>query len=386
MASMKDLIVLDLASVGPAARASRVLADFGMQVIKVAPVRAQGAKQVDPVFHAYGAGRGMRRMRVDLKAPKGRTLIRHLASCVDVVIESYRPGVAARLGIGHEDLRARNPRLVYCSTSGYGQNGPYSGWVGHDINYQALSGYLACSARDAEGIPALPGATLADGAGGGMHAALSILAALLERTHTGQGKYLDVSVTDGMLNLMSLYVDQFLATGEDTGPGSGVLTGKYAWYGIYATRDGGFVSVGAIENHFFRNLCTLLELGQFADHQYDAGMQAAMRDAFRARFLTRTRDEWVARLAAADTCVAPVLSVSEVCADAHLRARGDFTSAIHPERGEFEQLAPVLAGSPRDARPHVVPPPAHTDTDEILRAAALSVAEIASLREEGCIE
>lgn len=383
---MKDLIVLDLASVGPAARASRVLADFGMQVIKVAPVSAQGGKQVDPVFHAYGAGRGMRRMRIDLKAPKGRTLIRHLASCVDVVIESFRPGVAARLGIGHEDLRAQNPRLVYCSTSGYGQDGPYSGWVGHDINYQALSGYLACSARDARAIPALPGATIADGAGGGMHAALSILAALLERTHTGQGKYLDVSVTDGMLNLMSLYVDQFLATGEDTGPGSGVLTGKYAWYDIYATSDGRFVSVGAIENHFFRNLCRLLELEQFADRQYDAAAQEQMRDAFRARFLTRTRDEWVTLLAAADTCVAPVLSVPEVCADAHLRARGDFATAVHPERGEFEQLAPVLAGSPRDARPHVVQPPAHTDTDEILRAAALSAAEIASLRAEGCIE
>ncbi|HQZ04180.1 MAG TPA: CaiB/BaiF CoA-transferase family protein [Thauera sp.] len=386
MAAMKDLIVLDLASVGPAARASRLLADFGMQVIKVAPVRAKGAKQVDPVFHAYGAGRGMRRMRVDLKAPNGRTLIRHLASCADVVIESYRPGVAARLGIGHEELCALNPRLVYCSTSGYGQDGPYASWVGHDINYQAVSGYLACSARDADGIPALPGATIADGAGGGMHAALSILAALLERTHSGRGKYLDVSVTDGMLNLMSLYVDQYLATGEETHPGSGVLTGKYAWYGVYAARDGQFVSVGAIEGHFFRNLCKLLDLEQFADRQYDDSAQVEMREAFRARFLNRDRDEWVALLAAADTCVAPVLSVAEVCGDAHLRARGDFITALHPQRGEFDQLAGLLAGSARDIPQHVVPSPEHTDTNEILRAAALSEAEITSLRDEGCIE
>ena len=148
MSSLHNLVVLDLASVGPAARASRILADFGMQVIKVAPVRAHSAKQTDPVFHAYGAGRGTQRLRVDLKSEHGRALLRRVAAGVDVVIESYRPGVAARLGVGWDDLHAINPRLVYCSTSGYGQQGPYAQWVGHDINYQALSGYLACSARE----------------------------------------------------------------------------------------------------------------------------------------------------------------------------------------------------------------------------------------------
>ena len=226
----------------------------------------------------------------------------------------------------------------------------------------------------------------ADGAGGGMHAALSIVAALLERAHTGRGKYLDVSVTDGMLNLMSLYLDQYLATGEDTQPGSGVLTGKHAWYGVYPTRDGRFISVGAIEGHFFRNLCRLLDLEQFAERQYEIAAQAEMRAAFRARFLTRDRDEWVALLAGADTCVAPVLSVPEVCADPHLRARGDFVTAVHPERGEFEQLAPTLAGCERTPPLHAVRPAAHIDTDDILRAAALSVDEIATLRAEGCIE
>lgn len=386
MSALKDLIVLDLASVGPAARASRLLADFGMQVIKVAPVSAQGAKQVDPVFHAYGAGRGTRRMRVDLKSANGRRLIRHLASCVDVVIESYRPGVAARLGVGHEELCAINPRLVYCSTSGYGQDGPYANWVGHDINYQAMSGILACTALDENGVPALPGATVADGAGGGMHAALSILAALLERNHSGRGKYLDVSITDGMLNLTSLYIDQYLATGETTASGSGVLTGKYAWYGIYATADGKFISVGAIENHFFRKLCQLLELDQFADQQYDAAAQPAMREAFRSRFLSRSRDEWVSLLAAADTCIAPVLTVEEVCADPHLRSRGNFITANHFERGQFEQLGPVLAGSEHPATEHAVRPSGVTDTDEILRSAALSNEEINRLRAEGCIE
>jgi len=386
MSALANLVVLDLASVGPAARASRILADYGLQVVKVAPVQAKSAKQVDPVFHAYGAGRGTRRIRVDLKADGGRTLVRRLAARADVVIESYRPGVAARLGVGWDDLRAANPRLVYCSTSGYGQHGPYANWVGHDLNYQALSGYLACTERNAEGNPALPGATIADGAGGGMHAALAILAALLERASTGVGKYLDVSVTDGMLNLMSLYVDQYLATGEDTFPGSGVLSGKYAWYGIYATRDGKQLTVGAIEAHFFRNLCRLLDLEQFAGRQYDTAAQDEMRAAFKARFASRDRDEWIALLAAHDTCVAPVLSIPEVCADAHLRERTTFVNAIHPERGRFEQLAPLLAGCVRDAAPHTVAAAGATDTDEVLRSAGFADTEIAALRQEGCVE
>lgn len=386
MSSLHNLVVLDLASVGPAARASRILADFGMQVIKVAPVRAHSAKQTDPVFHAYGAGRGTQRLRVDLKSEHGRALLRRVAAGVDVVIESYRPGVAARLGVGWDDLHAINPRLVYCSTSGYGQQGPYAQWVGHDINYQALSGYLACSARDADGNPALPGATIADGAGGGMHAAMSILAALLERAGSGQGKYLDVSVADGMLNLMSLYLDQYLATGEETRPGSGVLTGQYAWYGIYATRDGKHLSVGAIEPHFFRNLCRLLGLEQYSQRQYDAGAQDEMRAAFKIAFASDDRDAWVERLAAHDTCVAPVLSVAEVCADAHLRQRASFVEAIHPERGRFEQLAPLLAGCERDGPAHEVAAPGHTDTDQVLQRAGLGADEIAAARREGCIE
>lgn len=214
MALLSGFTVLDLASVGPAARASRILADYGMDIIKVAPVTAQGAKQIEPVFHAYGAGRGTRRIRVDLKSAEGREVISRLAGRVDAVIESYRPGVAARLGVGYEDLKTHNAGIVYCSTSGFGQDGPYSQWAGHDLNYLAVGGFLACSGRDAEGRPAMPGATAADSAGGGMQAAMAIIAALLRRSRTGEGAYLDVAIADGVLNLMALYIDQFLATGK----------------------------------------------------------------------------------------------------------------------------------------------------------------------------
>jgi len=357
-----------------------------MRVIKVAPVSAKRSAQIEPVFHAYGAGRGMQRIRVDLKSEAGRRTIHTLARTVDVVMESYRPGVAERLGVGYRNLEEINPQLVYCSTSGYGQDGPASQWAGHDINYLAMSGFLACSGRDGEGLPAIPGATVADGAGGGMHAAMAIIAALLNRCRTNEGAYLDVAATDGVLNLMSLSIDQYLATGEETRPNEGVLTGGYAWYGVYKTGDGKAISVGAIEPQFFRNLCSLLGLEQFSAAQYDRARQEEMKAAFQEKFLTRTRDAWTELLAGENTCVAPVLSIPEVVRNDHLRVRNTFTTAHHPDKGDFEQLSPVLAGAERVQPVHQVPPQGATDTDAVLGAAGLSADEIARLKDCGAVE
>ncbi len=383
---LQGFTVLDLASVGPAARASRILADYGMEVIKLAPVTAHGAKQIDPVFHAYGGGRGMRRIRLDLKSAAGVAALAKLVARVDVVLESFRPGVAARLGVAYDDLKRHNPLLVYCSTSGYGQQGPYSQWAGHDINYLAATGFLACGGRDSNGLPAMPGATVADSAGGGMHAAMAIIAALLNRCRHNEGAYLDVAATDGMLSMMSLYLDQYAATGFETQSGNALLTGKYAWYGVYPTADGKAVSVGAIEPHFFRNLCRLLALEQFSGSQYDLTRQADMKAAFTRVFLTRSRDQWTERLATEDTCMAPVLSIAEVAADPHYRARSSFMTAHHPEYGEFAQLAPVLAGCKRQQPVYQLPATAETDSDAVLLAAGFSDAEIEDLRAAGVLE
>ena len=386
MSLLQGLTVLDLASVGPAARATRILADYGMRVIKVAPVVGSGVDAVEPVFHAYGGGRGMQRIRVDLKSTSGRDVIIRLVRKADALIESYRPGVATRLNIGYEQLKVHNPGLIYCSTTGYGQHGPYSQWAGHDIDYLAVGGFLACSGRDAEGRPAIPGATVADSAGGGMHAAMAIMAALVGRSRTGVGTHLDVSVVDGVLNLMSLYLDQYLATGEETRPGSGLLTGKFACYGVYTAGDGRHLAVGAIEGKFFRNLCRLLGIEQCADDQYDASRQGEIRQAMQTQFLTRTRDEWTEFLADKDTCVAPVLEIAEVAADGHLRSQRAFMTAHHPKLGNFEQLAPNLAGTERDQPTFNLPPPGHLDTDTVLGEAGYSADEIQQLRGSGSVQ
>ena len=378
--------VLNLGAVGPAARAGRMLADFGAEVVVIAPVAKQGALQTKPVYHTYGAGRDFQRMRIDLKADAGREALLALAAQSDVVIESYRPGVVDRLGIGYAAMRERNPRIVYCSTSGYGQDGPASGWAGHDINYLAMSGYLACSEPRADGGPPIPGATVADSAGGGMHAVVSILAALVKRGVTGEGAFLDCSAAEGILSLMSLSVDQYLAEGEIAGSRQVLLTGRYAFYDLYPTKDGGWMSVGAIEPHFYRNLCKRLGLPQYEDKQYAEDLQDEIRAAFRKAFLTRTRDEWTADLAPNDTCVAPVLSIPEVTSEAHWRARGLFMQAEHETRGVFEQLTPVLAGAVRAHPKHAVRSGDDTDSAALLAAIGLSQERIAKLLAEGAVE
>lgn len=378
--------VLNLGAVGPAARAGRMLADYGAEVVVIAPVAKQGALQTKPVYHTYGASRDFKRMRIDLKAEAGREALLKLAEHSDVVIESYRPGVVDRLGIGWAAMRARNPRIVYCSTSGYGQDGPASSWAGHDINYLAMSGYLACSEPRADGGPPIPGATVADSAGGGMHAVVSILAALVKRGVTGEGAFLDCAAAEGILSLMSLSVDQYLAEGEVAGPRQVLLTGRYAFYDLYPTKDGKWVSVGAIEPHFYRNLCKRLGLPQYEDKQYAEGIQDEIRAAFRAAFLTRTRDEWTAELAANDTCVAPVLTIPEVTTEPHWRARGLFMEAEHEKRGVFEQLSPVLAGAVRAHPKHTVRAGDETDSEALLALAGLSRDAIAKLLAEGAVE
>jgi len=249
-----------------------------------------------------------------------------------------------------------------------------------------LGGYLAASGTDSEGLPALAGATIADSAGGGMHAAIAIIAALVKRLQSGEGAYLDVSATDGVLNLMSLFIDQYTATGEETKPGNSVLTGQYAWYGVYATAGGGAISVGAIEAHFFKNLCRLLDLENYADSQYDEAVQEQMKADFQARFITKDRDYWVETLAAHDTCVAPVLSVAEVSSDQHLQARASFNQANYPGVKEFTQLAPIFAGMEKTQTSVSLKDGNITDTDSVLASAGFSQAEIDKLRNDGIVE
>ena len=380
---LEGVTVLVLASVGPAARAARWLADWGATVVEVGPIPRDRDLQITPPTHAYAAHRGMRRLMVDLQAENGRNAFLRLAAKADVVIESFRPGVVDRLGVGYEAVRALNPGIVYCSTTGYGQTGPRSSWAGHDLNYLAVGGYLHCSGRDERGGPALPGATVADSAAGGLHAVAAVCAALVARAATGEGVHLDVSVADGVLALMSLVIDEHLAEGVQPGPREGLLTGRYAWYDLYQAADGGWLAVAAIEPKFFANLCHILGCEQWIDRQYDDDVET-MRADFTAAFASRNRDDWVAELAPADACVSPVLDVPGVVADGQYGARGAFVEVAHPTSGRLRQVGAPLA---RQVDPVVleIPDWTATATEELLVEVGVAPDTVTAWRTEGVI-
>ncbi|MCA1831137.1 MAG: CoA transferase [Actinobacteria bacterium] len=380
--NLSGITVLDLSTVGPGSRCTAVLRDLGATVVKVLAPKKEG--RIEPPSFAYGAHRRMKRARFDLRIPAGRDAFLRLSASADVVVESYRPGVAARLGIGYEDVRKGNDKVVYASLSGYGQDGPYAQWAGHDLNYLAVGGLLATQGTRSDGGPAIPGATIADGAGGGWHAALAICAALVRRSVTRSGQYLDVSTVEGVLALNALNVDEFLATGNEPGPGSTLLTGKYACYDLYECADGKWISVAAIEPKFFANLCRGLGVEHLAHAQMDEARQVEIRAAFHAAFATRDRDEWIAELAAMDTCVAPVLSIEEVTRDEHLLARGAFAVASGAGR-EFRQVGDIVAGAARVAK-NVPVGFDETDSSELLASAGFSLDEIDSLMRSGAVE
>ncbi len=280
---------------------------------------------------------------------------------------------------------ATNPGIVYCSTSGYGQTGPKSRWAGHDLNYLASGGYLDCTGRGADGGPALPGATVADSAAGGMQAVIAILAALVARRATGEGTYLDVSVADGVVALMSLNIDEYLATGDVPGPRHSLLTGRYACYDVYPAADGDWLAVAAIEPHFYANLCRALGCEQWIDHQTDDAAQDAIRHDFRAAFATRPRDAWVAELGPADTCVSAVASVPDLVTDEHFRTRDVFVTATRDDGPDFEQVGWLFAGADRTQPSPRVLDPGATHTAALLRAAGIDDATLTALTQDGVI-
>ena len=389
---LHGVTVLDLASVGPAARCTRLLSDYGATVVKVGAVPGRGADPIRPPFYAYSGARSWQHLALDLKDEGGRDAFMALVRTADVVVESFRPGVVDRLGVGFAALSEVNPGIILCSTTGYGQDGPRAAWAGHDINYLAVVGYLATTEARADGGPPVSGATIADAAGGGMQAAMAVMAALIGRGPDGPGVHLDVSIAEGVLWLTSLAVDEYLATGAPVGPGQNIITGRYACYDSYRTADGGWLAVGAIEPKFYANLCRLLGCEQWIAHQLDEAVQDAVRADFRAAFATRGRDEWVAELAGADTCVSPVLSVAELVDDAQFAARRVVVEAVLPagdggsgDGVRFRQVGPVLAGMPGRGETVQAGDPGRSDAEALLASAGVGPERIAELRTKGVL-
>ena len=387
--ALEGIKVLDLSRLLPGPFCSMLMADLGADVIKVEdPAVGDYMRWWPPKigsnsgFHVV-LNRNKRSLTLNLKAREGRDIFLRLARESDVVLEGFRPGVMKKLGLDYPSLEEVNPKLVFCSISGYGQEGERALKAGHDINYLAVNGLLSHSGR--AGRPTVPGTQIADLGGGALLAAFSILAALLARERTGRGQCIDISMTDGAMAWNCLRWGQFIADGRVPSPGDDFLNHGYACYNVYETRDGRFMALGALEPQFWKAFCQAMGRPQWNRPDYfDPGPhQAVLEEEIGAAFMEKTQDEWVEILAAHDCCCEPVRTLAEAMDDRGLRARQMVVSLIHETWGSYRQLgiAPKFSATPGAIRSHA--PELGEHTTSILLDLGYDGTEIARLRAEG---
>jgi crotonobetainyl-CoA:carnitine CoA-transferase CaiB-like acyl-CoA transferase len=392
---LKGLRVLDLTRLLPGGFCSLLLSDFGADVVKVedtgagdyvrwAPPYYEGADDTARSALFMALNRGKRSIRVNLKSEGGKDLLLRLARETDVVLESFRPGVLDRLGVGYERLREENPGLVYCAITGYGQDGPNRDRSGHDINYLALNGLLSLSG-EAGGPPVQPGGQIADIGGGALMAVIGILIALRERERSGQGQVVDCSMFDGALSWLAMVAAETFASGYAPHRGRVQLAGALTCYRPYRCADG-YVSLGALEPKFWAAFC----LGVGREDLVGGAFDPPGSDTHRAVeeiFASRTREEWRAFASEHDCCLEPVLEVDEALDSELVRARQMVASLAQPGVEEPVKLLGVpikLSRTPGDASR--APAPGLGDhTDVVLREAGLTADEIAALHESGAV-
>ncbi|HEY6513166.1 MAG TPA: CaiB/BaiF CoA-transferase family protein [Burkholderiaceae bacterium] len=377
---LSGLRVIELASIGPGPLCAMLLADQGADVIRVDRVEPSGlGVPLDPRFDV--TGRGRRSIALDLKQPAGRDALLRLVDSADVLIEGWRPGVAERLGLGPDACAARNPKLVYGRMTGYGQSGPLAQAAGHDINYIALTGALH-AIGPADGKPVPPLNLIGDYGGGALYLAFGLMAALFERQRSGRGQVVDAAMVDGASSLLSIF-HGMLAAGrwDDAQRGANLLDGGAPFYATYATADGRYVALGALEPKFFAEFAQRIGLDErFVKGQYDTRLWPSMREAIADKLKARPRDEWAREFAYGDACVAPVLTLREAPSHAHAQARGAFV-----EVAGVMQAAPAprfsrsVATAPRATRP------AGSEGEAVLREAGFSEAEVQALRTAGVL-
>jgi alpha-methylacyl-CoA racemase len=325
---LEKLKILDFTTLLPGPYATMILADMGVDVLRViSGSRPDIVAYIPPIIpgtdissaYAY-LGRGKRCMTLNLKDPRAIQIIHRLIADYDIVIEQFRPGVMAKFGLDYPKLKEANPCLIYCSLTGYGQTGPLSIRAGHDINYLARSGVMSYSGRKETG-PSLTGMQIADIASGSHNAIIGILAAVINRSKTGKGQHIDVSMTDGMMAFNAMYGANFLVDGEEPARENTLLNGG-SLYDFYETRDGQYISVGSLEPQFFAAFCEAINCPDLIPGGVAPSDIQIIKKRVRDIFKTRSRDEWTETFRKVDACVEPVLSLSEALNDDHARERG----------------------------------------------------------------
>ncbi len=354
MQALEGIKVLDFCRNAPGMFCTTVLADLGAEVLMierpmdearsayeklVAGIEGEDDERRHAAFNALQ--RNKRSIALNLKEPEAQQIFHKLAETADVVVEGFRPGVMDRLGAGYEKVRSINPRAVYCSVSGYGQDGPYSQMAGHDINYISFAGALGLIGEQ-NGRPVIPLNLIADYAGGGLCGAVGILAALMAREKTGMGQYVDIAMSEGVLYMLSGLVSDVLSRGISAERGGNRLNGGAPYYNVYRTRDDKYFSIAAIEPWFWENLCRALDREDLLPYQETYGpKKIEVEQALSEAFMTKTREEWFETLKDANISVGKVYSLQEALDDPHAQQRGMVLEIEAPDisEGRVRQVA-----------------------------------------------
>jgi crotonobetainyl-CoA:carnitine CoA-transferase CaiB-like acyl-CoA transferase len=399
---LEGITVLDLTRLAPGPYCTMILADLGADVIKIEEPgpptgrRAEQAEGLSPVpplrdgvdRHAphWALNRNKKSIGLNLKHDEARQIFYRLAEQADVVVEEFRPGVAKRLGIDYDTLRPRNPRLIYCAVTGYGQSGPYRDLVGHDINYISMAGCLGMIGAQG-GPPVIPHNIIADFAGGGMHGAIGVLAALMARERTGRGQFVDVAMTDGVYSMLVSHLSTYFATGMAPRRGETPLDGGTHYYNVYETKDGKWLSIGSIEPWFYANLCKAIGREDLLPCEFVEGERRdEIKNSLRATFKTKTRDEWFEILTRRDICVGKVYDLDETAQDPHLQARQMIVEVDHPEAGKVKQVGISVKLSETPGQIRFLAASMGTHTEAVLTGLGYSREKIVELRAVGAIK
>jgi crotonobetainyl-CoA:carnitine CoA-transferase CaiB-like acyl-CoA transferase len=393
MSALSDIKVLDLSRLLPGGFCSLLLADFGAEVLKVEDTGMGDYLRWSPPFHEgaddsaksamfMALNRGKRSIRLNLKEDAGREVLLKLAREYDVLLESFRPGVMDRLGVGYERLREENAGLVYCAISGYGQDGPYTARPGHDMNYLGLNGLLGLTG-EAGGPPVIASGQIADVGGGAQMAAFGIMAALRERDRSGEGQFVDVSMFDGSLSWLSLVAARFLCDGDRPTRGNLELGGRLICYRPYACKDG-WVTFGALEPKFWQEWCRGVGREDLIDKQFEAAGSEAHAEVERI-FMERTRDEWHAFAEQHDCCLEPVLELDEALDSELVQAREMVVETEQPGTDGVKQLGVPIKLSRTPGAPAGPAPTFGGDTRDVLAGLGYSEEQIAAMEQSGAV-
>ena len=376
---LQDIKVLDLSRFLPGPICTLLLADFGADVIMVEQESGSGLGKRRTKFYIF---RNKKSITLDLNSNTGREIFYRLAKTADVIVEGFRPGVVERLGIDYPRIRKINKGIIYCSISGFGQNGPYRDRASHDINCVALAGLLSVTGRKGQG-PGIPGTQIGD-VGAGILGAFSILVALFAREKIGEGQYIDISMMDSAIALNPVSFFEYFLKGKVFEQGGYRLLGCFPCYNIYKTKDGKYITIGALEPQFWARLCHKLNRQDLIEKQHEVSDN--IFNEVQRVFLSKTQTEWNDLLESEDVCYAPVLNLQETIQDLQARSRDMFIDNPAPGKRRIKEIgiAPKLSLTPGSIRR---PSPAiGQDTEEVLKEIGIQPQEILELRSEGVIK